>query len=47
MGEFYNTAGKAFLHFIELADFNFGSKFAMQHINAGQRDVFPKDRRAG
>ena len=39
MGEFHDATGKALLHAVELADLNAGSNLAVQHVNAGQRDV--------
>ena len=43
MGEFHDAAGKAFLHAVKFADFDFCSKFAVQYINARERNVLAEN----
>ena len=46
MGEFHDPAGKAFLHSVKFADFDFCAELAVQHVNTRQRDVLAENGRA-
>ena len=45
MGEFYDAAGKPFLHPVKFTDFNFCSNLAMQHVNPRKSDVLAENGR--
>lgn len=43
MGKFYDAAGKAFLHSVKFANFDFCSQFTMQYINAREGNVLTQN----